>query len=191
MIKLNNLIPKKDNYHDFYLVRLIENLTGKSFHGFTLLAILSLGLGLLAGTCAFFVQVLVQVFLSTESEMSSIIVHAVFMSLELCLTICFTYCLFNVYHQWLERRWGEKRHIVEVSILCIVIITCLSYLFVLTEDLTDKLTNGLSSKSTTSFDKPVVHTKQGAKSKYIDENINKNSETSSDINVDKNANLPN
>jgi hypothetical protein len=89
MSKIYSLIPQKDNLHDFYFVHFSENVTGKSFRGFILLAIFFLGFSLLIGAFSFFLEVLTAVFIFNESEVITIVENASVIFLKYFLGIFF------------------------------------------------------------------------------------------------------
>ncbi|WP_435274036.1 hypothetical protein ACMAZF_11880 [Psychrobium sp. nBUS_13] len=175
MSKIYSLIPQKDNFHDFYFVRFVENVTGKSFHGSILLAIVFLGFSLLIGAFAFLVEALVSVFILNESEIITIIVHASASFFKYSLSAFGSLWLLFILSGWKERfvsRWGYNKNIVSTIILCIMIIPFIIALLVLYHNLTKdnmNVTTDLINDPKINFDKSVSHTKQSVKLEYIDE----------------------
>ena len=186
MSKFYSLMPQQNHMHDFYSVRFAEYLTGKSFHGYTLLAITSLGFSLLVGWLAFFVGERTEVFTSNESEMITITAKASVMFLKYFVGSFFVFLLMSILHDWKDNfasRWGKNKDIVSAIILCVVMVFLVIAWF-LTKDTTNIVNMQLNCNEV-SCNKSVVPPKQDIHLKDVDESI----EPSNNEYLNKYANL--
>lgn len=186
MSKFYSLIPQQKHMHDFYSVRFAEYVTGKSFRGYTLLAITSLGASLLVGLLAFFVGVMSEVFTFNESKIITITANASVMFLKYFVGSFFVFFLMSILHDWKDNfasRWGVNKDIVSAIILCVVMVFLVIAWF-LTKG-TNNVVNMQLNCNEVNCDRSVVHPKQDIQLEDVDEII----EPSSNEDLNRYANL--
>jgi len=119
------LIPRDTNIHNFYSVVFVENITGKKPSGYKLSTTIALGIALLIGCLAFFVELLLQLFVFNEPEVNMVILNSTisFLKYFVCVfVITFVICILSDWKARIIKSTTKNRGIVNFTVTSITVI---------------------------------------------------------------------